>query len=106
MDIKGQFKLACLSYNPSSINYRDNPFERLAMIRLLNTICDETSQLQYTSIHRLKDDVHERILDRAIMDVKEWQLVQQVIKRKQDKKRDKSVPDKRNAHLTQNQLAH
>jgi hypothetical protein len=75
MDLKNQFKLACLSYQPSPVEYRDNTFDRQAMMKLLNIISDETIQLQSTSINRLSDDLHDRIVNRAVSEAKEWQVV-------------------------------
>lgn len=39
------FKMACISYKPSSINYRNSTFPRTSLLRMRRTLIDKCEEL-------------------------------------------------------------
>ena len=49
-DVKKTFKLACLSYNPQPIQYRERKIKRDQLLTLLNNLTSESQKIKYGSL--------------------------------------------------------
>jgi hypothetical protein len=49
-EVKKTFKLACLSYNPQPINYRERRIQRDQLLTLLNNLTSESQKIKHGSL--------------------------------------------------------
>eukprot|EP00347_Sterkiella_histriomuscorum_P003952 403362306 len=70
-EIKTAYKIACLSYKPSNVEYKNTNFERSNLIQLLNFVVDETDVLD-RNLQRVSHE-HKIIMSKLLNRMNVWQ---------------------------------